>query len=279
MRLKLDGTDIEGRIAIPGEEEEVKIVATLDGTHISGHIEIDTGGMGTPEIEADIVEDDHIVGKISFQGLEVDLDAKRTDKEAVEFKVVKRRTRGKGGRPLPPKVDEALEPLKAVLEKKVPLVVSVRTPAHVASVLKVREKFDVPIVLLNADDAAPHAEKLVEHSVGVVVPKQVVRWVNNRPYHQADDLARKGVAVAFQSDAEDAARALPLMALHAVERGLTGDVALAAFTTHASRMFKLDGLVGSLEPGKHGDLVIFNGHPFSAGASVQRVIINGEEVR
>jgi hypothetical protein len=279
MRLRLDGSDIEGRMAVPGEAEEVKVVATLDGTHISGHIEVDTGGNGYPGIEADIVGEDHIVGKISFQGVDVDLDAERTDKEAVEFKVVKRRTRGKGGRPLPPKVDDALEPFKAALEQTVPLVVSVETPAQVAAVLSVGEKFDVPVVLHNAADAAPLADKLVERSVGVIVPKQVMRWVNDRPYHQADDLARKGVAIAFQSGAEDAARALPMGALRSVERGLSADAALAALTTQASRMFKLDGLIGSLARGKQGDLVIFSGHPFSAGSRIERVIIQGEEVR
>ncbi|MFQ5461344.1 MAG: amidohydrolase family protein, partial [Phycisphaerae bacterium] len=146
MKLRLTGTEIEGRILVPGAEE-AKVVATLDGDHISGEIQIDTGGMGYPLIEADIVEEDHIVGKISFQNIEIDLDANRTDKSAVEFKVVKRRTRGKGGRPLPPTVDEALEPLRAALDKKIPVIVSVRTAAQVRAVLDVTKTHEVPLIL------------------------------------------------------------------------------------------------------------------------------------
>ena len=264
---------------IPGASEEVKIVATLDGTHISGEIQLDTGGMGYPTIEADIVEEDHIVGIISFQGINVDLDALRTDKSAVEFKVVKRRTRGKGGRPLPPKVVEALEPLRAMLDHKIPIVVSVRTAAQIEAVLEVATSFEVALVLVGAEEAATLRDKLIEKSVGVIVRTPIERWRHHERYHQADDLSRKGIPIAFMSDAEDGARTLPLVGLHAVERGLSPDAALAAFTTRASRMFKLDDEIGSLEVGRKGDLVIFEGHPFEAGSRLQRVIIGGEEVQ
>ncbi len=279
LKLKLTGNDIEGYIEVPGAGETGKVVATLDDKHISGVIEIDTGGMGYPEIEADIVEEDHIVGEISFQGIAVELDANRTDKSPVEFKVVKSRSRGKGGRPIPPKVDEALEPLRAVLGQEIPLVVSVRTAAQISAVLKVVEAFEIQTVLLDANEAAAVAGELVEQDIGVIVPTRIVRRRNSRAYHQADDLWRKGLRVAFQSDAEDGARTLPLIGLHAVERGLSPDAALSAMTTGASRMFNLDDRIGSLEAGLDGDLVIFNGHPFAAGSAVQRVIINGKEVR
>ncbi len=279
MRLKLTGSDIEGRISIPGAPEDVKVVATLDGTHITGIMEIDTGGMGYPEISADIVEEDHIVGVIKFQGLEIDLDAIRTDKEAVEFKVIKRKTRGKDGQPLPPKVNESLEPLRAILEQKIPLVAKVGTPAQIKAFMDTVKEFEIHALLLDGNDAAVHAESLVENNVGVIVPKNALRLRNNKRYHQTDDLARKGVLIAFQSDAEDAARTLPMVGLHAVKSGLSADSALAAFTTQVSRMYRLDDKIGSLETGRHGDLVIFDGHPFEAGSRVKRVIINGEEVQ
>lgn len=278
MKLRLMGNDIEGRIIIPGAPEEARIVATLDGTHISGQIEVETP-MGYPSLEADIVEEDHIVGVITIEDIKIDLDARRTDKKAVEFKVVKRKTHGKGGRPLPPKVDESLEPLRAVLEKEIPLVVAVETPAQIKAVMDVAETFEVGLVLLDAESASAHAEALAKASIGVVVPTRITRRVHHQWYHQADDLSRKGVPVAFQSDAEDGARLLPLLGLHAVERGLSADAALAALTTQASRMYMIDDRVGSLDVGRDGDVVIFSGHPFAPGSRVLRVIVNGEEVR
>jgi imidazolonepropionase-like amidohydrolase len=277
MRLRLTGSDIEGRLSVPGQSEEFKITATFDGKHISGTIETETP-FGNPTLAADLVEEDHIVGYVALAEFRIDVDAKRTDKSDVEFKVVRRKTRGKGGRPLPPPIDEGLEPVRAALEKKIPLLVGVRTEAQIAEVLKAAQEYEVGVVLLEANAAGALAPQLVERGVGVVVPKQIVQKRDDEWYHQADDLSRKGVAVAFQSDAEDAARGLPLAALHAVERGMSADAALAAFTTDAAKMYKLDDRIGSLEPGREGDLVIFSGHPFEAGSRVQRVIVSGEEV-
>ncbi|MHC5109048.1 MAG: amidohydrolase family protein [Planctomycetota bacterium] len=279
LRMKLTGSDIEGRLLVPGAPEQVKVVGTLEGEHISAEIQIDTGGMGYPQIEADIVEEDRIVGTISFQNLEANLDATRIDKGDVEFKVVKRRTRGKGGRPLPPKIDEALEPLRAVLDNRIPIVVSVRTAAQINAALAVLETYEISMVLEGAEEAAAVADRLDENVIGVIVPRTITRWVNNQPYHQADDLSRRGLEVMFQSRAEDGARTLPLLALHAVERGMSPDSALRAMTTTPARMFLMQDEIGSLRVGCQGDMVIFNGHPFETGSRVERVIIGGEVVR
>ena len=277
MKLRLSGSDIEGRIMVPGQPEEAKVTGTFDGKHISGTIDVETP-FGPPAIEADLIEDDHIVGVVKLAEIKIDLDAKRTSKESVEFKIVKKKTRGKEGEPLPPTVDEGLEPIRAILEKKISAVVAARTPAQIDAALKVAKEFEVSLVVLEGDGAAALADRLVEQSVGVIVPADVYRFVDERWYHEADDLSRKGVAVAFQSNAEDAARSLPLIGLRAVERGMAADAALAAFTRLAAKMYKLDDKIGSLQPGRLGDLLIFKGHPFETGSRLERVIIGGEDV-
>ncbi|MGB0715610.1 MAG: amidohydrolase family protein [Phycisphaerae bacterium] len=279
IRLRLTGTDIEGRILVAGAPEDLKIVATLDGKIISGEIQADTGGMGYPQITAEIVEEDRISGTISFQNLEVSLEANRVDKKDVAFKVVKRRTRGKDGKPLPPKVDEGLEPLRAALDEKIPVVISVDSPAQINAVLAVLEKYKFPLVLESAQDASAVQDVIKEKEVGVIVPNDIVRWRNQEMYNQADDLSRHGLHVAFQSNAEDAARNLPLLGLFAVERGMSPDAALAALTTAPAKMYKLHEEIGSLNVGCHGDLVVFSGHPFETGSRVKRVIVGGEIVR
>ncbi len=190
------------------------------------------------------------------------------------------RRRGKGGRPLPPKVDESLEPLKDLLQKKIPAVVKVSTPAQIREVLALLvDKHELPVTLLDAEGAAAHAAKLAEKKVGVIVPPAVLRQRRYQDYHQADELARRGVPIAFQSDVEDGARNLPAVVLYAVERGLSAEDALAALTVGAAKALKIDHRVGALEPGKDGDLVIFSGHPLRNGSRVLRVIVNGQEVR
>jgi len=135
-------------------------------------------------------------------------------------------------------------------------------------------------VLLGAEDATDIAEKIAAHKdkLGVIVPRQILRTRTRRPYNQAADLDRHGIRLALQSDREDGARSLPLMGLYAVQQGLGGDAALRALTSGAARMYKLDDRIGSLEPGKDGDVLIFNGHPFDATAHLERVIVAGREV-
>jgi len=278
MRLRLTGEDVEGRLSVPGAPEEVKVTGTFDGKHLSAVVDIETP-QGTPRIEADLVAEDTLSGSLIVAAMEVDFEASRTDKEAVEFKVIKRKTRGKDGRPLPPKVDEALEPLRTILEGKIPALIRVSAPAQVASVIEFMKEWETSFVLLDAEGAREHAEELIEHEAGVIVPEDLIRWERHERYYQADDLRRRGVSVAFQSGSEDAARTLPQLGLYAVERGYGADAALASLTTEPARMFKLDGLIGSLEPGRYGDLVVFSGPPFQTGSYVKRVIVHGEEVR
>jgi imidazolonepropionase-like amidohydrolase len=177
-------------------------------------------------------------------------------------------------------VDESLEPLKSLLEKKIPAVVKVATAAQIREVLALLvDKHDLPLVLLDAEGAAVHAQKLAEKKVTVVVPPSVLRRREYRDYHQADVLARRGVPIAFQSNAEDAARDLPAVVMYAVERGLDAEDALTALTAGAAKALKIDDRVGTLQPGKDGDLVIFSGHPFLGPSRVLRTVVRGEEVR
>jgi hypothetical protein len=260
---------------------EHRIVGTLTGQSLRGTIEVETGGMGTPSWEATIDRDDHMTGTISVQMFSVNFEADRTDRGAVEFKVTRgrRRTTGEDGRPLPPRVDESLEPVRAWLEKRVAALVEVSTTQEIDAVLDyLVEKEGLPVVLLGAENAAMQAERLRQAEVGVIVPPQIMRTRDDEPYHQADDLARRGVTFAFQSNAEDGARLLPLVGLHAVERGLSAERALAALTVDAARLFRIDDRVGVLAPGRDGDVVMFSGHPFEADSRVLRVFVNGREV-
>lgn len=283
VAFRLNNNQVEGRIVEPEVPMEHRIIGTLSDKTITGTIEVDTGGMGTPTWTGNLTAADRMSGTISLAGMAtVNFEANRTDKANVEFKVTRsrRRTTGEDGRPLPPKIDESLEPLRKLLEKQIPAVVSVDSALQVAEVLKVIvEENGLSLVLVNAPGADHHVDRLKEKGVGVVLPTGVLRRTDNEWTLAGDTLTRAGVPVAFQSDAEDGARSLPTVALFAVERGLSPEQALAALTVDAATMYGLGDRLGSIAPGREGDLVIFSGHPFEAGSRVERVIVGGREVR
>ena len=280
--IQLTGSKVEGRLTRSSMGFTGRLSGTFDGKHLSAKIELEMAGLQTTaDVEADLVGEDHFKGTVSVEGVSAEIEGRRVDKKAVELEVTRtRRLRGKDGRPLPPKVDESLEPLKDLLEKKIPAVVKVSTPAQIREVLALLvDKHQLPLTLLNAEGASVHAEKLAEKKVAVIVPPPVLRQRRYRDYHQADELARRGVPIAFQSNVEDGAGNLPAVVLYAVERGLGGEAALEALTMGAAKALKIDDRVGSLKPGKDADLVIFSHHPMEGPGRVLRVVINGEEVR
>ena len=283
VALRLTGNRFEGRLIEPAPPAELdpRLTGTITGNKVSGTIQVETGGMGEPTFEGELGGEDAMTGTISLgEMLTVNFEARRTDKAAVEFSVTtRRRVRGEGGRPLPPPVDEALEPLRSFVQGQIPAVIRVNTPQQLKEVLDVFEKEQLPFVLIDTPSVDAHAERVKQLCSGVILPVSPIVQRNGEPYFQGADLARKGIAIAVQSDAEENARALPRTMLYSIHEGLGAEDAIAALTIHPATMFKVDDRIGSIAPGMDADLVIFSDHPFNAASRVQTVFINGREVK
>src|SRR5216117_2310175 len=90
-------------------------------------------------------------------------------------------------------------------------------------------------------------------------------------------MTRKGVIVSVNSDSAEHARRLNTEAAKSIKwGGLTEDEALALVTINPARQLRVESRVGSLEVGKDADVVIWNHHPLSTYAIVDRVYIDGQ---
>ena len=97
------------------------------------------------------------------------------------------------------------------------------------------------------------------------------------PYNAAI-MTRKGVLVSLNSDDAELMRHLNNEAAKTMKYGgLTEDEALAMVTINPAKQFGIDNRVGSIEVGKDADLVLFDKHPLSNYAKVQKVLIDGQE--
>ncbi len=94
--------------------------------------------------------------------------------------------------------------------------------------------------------------------------------------HNASLMTHKGVVVSINSDDAEQARRLNMEAAKAVRYGdVTDDQAFAMVTINPAKQLKIDNRVGSIEVGKDADLVVWNHHPLSTAAIVERSYIDG----
>lgn len=86
---------------------------------------------------------------------------------------------------------------------------------------------------------------------------------------------RKGVVVAIKSDSNDFARRLNQEAGKMMRYGATEDEALKMVTLNAAWIIGVEDRVGSLDPGKDADIVIWDHAPMSVYALADKVLIDG----
>jgi imidazolonepropionase-like amidohydrolase len=96
--------------------------------------------------------------------------------------------------------------------------------------------------------------------------------------HAAALMSRRGVRVSVHSDSGDLIQRLYHEAAKTVRYGQSEEEAFRSITLNPAWILGIDDRVGSIEPGKDGDLAIFSGHPFSIYSRVDATVIDGVPV-
>jgi N-acetylglucosamine-6-phosphate deacetylase len=87
-----------------------------------------------------------------------------------------------------------------------------------------------------------------------------------------------GVVVSFNSDSDELARRLNTEAAKAVKYGgLSEEEALKFVTINPAKQLHIDARVGSIEPGKDADFVIWSGSPLSTLTRCEQTWIDGRK--
>jgi N-acetylglucosamine-6-phosphate deacetylase len=91
-------------------------------------------------------------------------------------------------------------------------------------------------------------------------------------------MRERGVVVSFNSDSSDLSRRLYLEAAKAVKYGATSEEeALKFVTINPAKQLHIDPRVGSLEPGKDGDFVIWSKSPLDSSTVCLQTWIEGKK--
>jgi imidazolonepropionase-like amidohydrolase len=186
----------------------------------------------------------------------------------------------RGEHPLPPRKDLKLEPLKEVLEGKRFVHAHCYRADEILMLLRVADEYGFKIrTLQHVLEGYKVAKEIAAHGAGASTFSDwwsyKVEAFDAIPYNAAI-MQKKGVVVSLNSDDAELMRHLNTEAAKTMKYGgLTETEALALVTLNPAKQLGIDNRVGSIEVGKDADLVIYDKHPLSNFAKVQKVLIDG----
>ena len=284
LNLTLNGTAVTGTISIgmAGRGGNGPPPQDVTGTFENGTLKMEFSGMGgSASLEAKI-EGDTMTGKLNLGPMgSQDVNGNRTSKQAGEApkrRSAPKKKEGEDGKPKAPKVEQALEPMRAVLAGTASLVVRTSRAPAIREVIELLTKEKISYVLADCDDLLDDASLLGDARPAIVVGPEVVVEEDGELINVAATFADFGMPILFGSGNCEGTRYLPMHVAYAVRYGLSPQDALQALTLWPAQAFHLDDRIGSLEKGKDADVVVFSGSPFEPQSRVLLVICNGRVV-
>ncbi len=170
-----------------------------------------------------------------------------------------------------------------VLEGRIPLKAHVHRADDILTAIRIAKEFHLSMTLDHCSEGHLIAEEIKESGFPAIVgPDMASRnkiEVQNMAFKTVGILNKKGICTAITTDHPvSMIQFLPICAGLAVKSGLPPQEGLRSITINAARICGVSDRVGSLEPGKDGDVVIFDGTPLEVFTSALCTIIEGKVV-
>jgi imidazolonepropionase-like amidohydrolase len=184
---------------------------------------------------------------------------------------------------IPPRRDLELETLVEILNKKRLIHSHCYRQDEILMLMKVSDDFGFQIgTLQHILEGYKVADEMAKRNIGASAFSDW--WAYKYEVVDAIPYAGKlmhdaGVLVSYNSDSNEMARRMNLEAAKAVKYGgLSETDALKFVTINPAKQLRVDARVGSLEPGKDGDFVIWSGHPLSTYTICEQTWIEGRRL-
>jgi imidazolonepropionase-like amidohydrolase len=174
-----------------------------------------------------------------------------------------------------------LEALQPVLKGQEPLVVEANRASDLLAAIRLAHEFNIRLVLMGGSEAWMVADQLAAAHVPVVV-----KALTDIPTFDSlgatlenpARLAKAGVTIALATFDTHNSRTLRQEAGNAIAYGMSRDAALEAVTLTPATLWGVADRVGSLEPGKDADVVVWSGDPSELTTGPEHVFIKGREM-
>jgi len=179
--------------------------------------------------------------------------------------------------------DLGMEVLVKLLKREIPARIHVQKAGDMLSIIRVAKEFGFDFTMEHAREAHFIIDELLNNRVPVVFGP-LMRARRSIVFKHLDPrtpalLSKAGIKVALMTDHPVIPiQYLSLMAAIAAGEGMSEDEALKAITINAAEIAGVADRVGSIEPRKDADIVIFSGHPLRIRSRVEKVLVNGQIV-
>jgi imidazolonepropionase-like amidohydrolase len=173
--------------------------------------------------------------------------------------------------------------LVPVVKGTLPLLVRADRAADIEAVLAIAREYSLEVVVYGAVEGWKVAGDLAAAKVPVATA-----GLSNLPVsfdqlgatlENAARLRQAGVSLVIASIGDNGfkARTIRQHAGNAVANGLPWDAALRAVTLTPAEVFGVEAMVGSLQPGRDANVVVWDGDPFELATRAEHVFVRGQE--
>jgi len=183
-----------------------------------------------------------------------------------------------------PKFDMKLEAMLPVMRKEIPLKCHAHRADDILTSIRIAKEFDLKLTLDHCTDGAAIADELAKEGypafVGPTFCGKSKAELKAKSFDTAGILHKAGVNVSIITDANVIPlEYLPMCAGFAACAGLPMEEAWKAITINPATQMGIADRVGSLEPGKDGDIVIWTDDPLTTiGGKSYITVIEGKVV-
>ncbi len=184
--------------------------------------------------------------------------------------------------PKAPKRDLGLETIAKVLKREIPLHAHAHRADDIATIIRIAEEFNLRLVLIHCTEGHKITKLLAKRQYPAVIGPTIL-WtgkpeVKEKGFKTAVILNEAGVKVSLQTDSLTPMLYFPLLPMYCVREGMSREDALTCVTINPAEILGLQDRIGSFEPGKDADIVVWSGHPFDFYSEVTEVYINGKKI-
>ena len=183
-----------------------------------------------------------------------------------------------------PAFDMKLEAMLPVVNREIPIKCHAHRADDIFTAIRIAQEFNLRLTLDHCTDGALIADELGEEGypvfVGPTFGSKSKIELRNKSFETPNALYRAGLTVSIITDAPVIPlENLPMAAGLAAVNGLPMEEAWHAITINPARSLGVDDRVGSLEPGKDADVVLWNADPLTTiGGAAYMTIVDGKIV-